>query len=295
MRLLVFCHLSAYDMGMKVQHLFRHPVKGFQPESLDKIILKDTAGVEGDRIFAFQFLDQNVPQELQDISPDATPWMSKFHLAMQHDWPALAQIVPTWNSQNEMLRLQIHSPHSGNKTMEASTNSADGRKELSDFVYSFLQKQTPFANAKRKQISKMRLIGSSKEDVHFTDGQKGLVSVGLWESLKDLEITFQTMIDFRRFRLNIILNGVPAWSELEWSGKMLRIGETKLRVLKPIGRCANIDVNPENGLREVEIFPSYKERVGHSFFGLRCEVLKAGTILKNDTWELWAGSANNGF
>ena len=57
-----------------------------------------------------------------------------------------------------------------------------------------------------------------------------------------------------RFRGNVYVEGWPAWSELDLVGKELRIGrDARLKVVKRIVRCAATNVDPETGIRDLEV------------------------------------------
>jgi len=118
-----------------------------------------------------------------------------------------------------------------------------------------------------------------EESVESSEGRERLAA-------EDLERSFGFNVDERRFRINAFIEGAPAWSELAWVGKKLQIGKTLLQILKPIGRCPNIDVDADSGERKDEIFPRLKEKYGHSFTGLRADIIKGGTVRVGDEWEL---------
>lgn len=238
------------------------------------------AGVRGDRAFAFQFLDESVPANLRALPAETAPWMSKTNLAVQHDWPELARIVARWQDGTRTLRLEVDGT-----TLEENVDSPAGRERLAHFVQQHLAATQPYAKARHPQLGALRLLGNSDLTGIYTDSANGFVSLGLLETHADLEQKFGP-IDRRRFRLNFYLSGAPAWSELEWIGKEVRVGDSRLQIVKAIGRCPNIDVAPDSGQRCEEIFPHLKKTLGHAFVGVRATVLQAGTVRAGDSWEL---------
>lgn len=264
----------------RVEEIFRFLVKGLRPEALHQTELTLHAGVRGDRAFAFQFLDEAVPQNLRALPAQTAPWMSKAYLAVQHDWPELARIVPRWQAASRTLRLEVDGTQ-----IEENVDDSEGRQRLATFVHRYLETTQPYVKARRSTPSAMRLLGNSDLSGIYTDSANGFVSLGLTETHADLEQKFGA-IDHRRFRLNFYLAGAPAWSELQWVGKELRLGECRLQIVKAIGRCPNIDVDPDSGARCEEIFPRLKKTLGHAFVGVRGTVLQAGIVRPGDTWEL---------
>ncbi|MEZ4814082.1 MAG: hypothetical protein R3A80_02605 [Bdellovibrionota bacterium] len=81
----------------KVTSIYRHLVKGFQQEALETAKLVSGASLLGDRAFAFQFLDTLT--EDSNYTEENTPWIPKTKLAVQHDWPDLALLIPSWNEK----------------------------------------------------------------------------------------------------------------------------------------------------------------------------------------------------
>lgn len=264
--------------------LFRHPVKGLHPEAMDLGILEAGGGLQGDRAFAFQFMDEAVPAELRAAPAESAPWMIKFHLANQHDWPDLAKIVPRWSGAT--LSLEATEAGGGPSRVEADVRTPAGRESLARFVEEFLSRHKPFERARHPQLAPLRLIGAAEQGTRYTDGERGPVSIVLSESIEDLAKRFGFAVDARRFRINLHLQGAPAWNELGWLGRRLRIGACILQITKPIGRCPNIDVDPDSAERKDEIFPQLKAMMGHPYAGVRADVIQGGEIRPGDSWEL---------
>lgn len=271
-----------------VVSLYRYPVKGLRPESLIHASLSLAHGITGDRAFAFQFLDDTVPDELKNCAADRAPWMFKGHLAVQHDWPDMARIAASWDPPTRALTLKFYE---ANQTLLNSVcdsvETSLGRQALADALLAFLRAHKPFKNSRHPQTSPLRLIGAADGSTRYTDSGGAPVSLALRSSILDLGAKCScSPLDERRFRLNLILEGAPSWTELTWTGRRLKIGECVLQVHKPIGRCPNIDVDQETGERRDEVFPLMKSYLGHSLTGMRADVVKAGEITVGDAWEL---------
>lgn len=268
-------------MSQKLVKIYRHSFKGLRPESLNEAELLQSGGLRGDRSFAFQFLDSMPADELKKVDEENAPWMFKSNLANQHDWPELALLEATLNDSEIILR-----DHKNSSLINYNLSDKKQRQALADYVESFLKNSQAFEKARHPQASALRLVGSLQNNSRYTDGEKGPVSIALCESLQDLENIYGFDVDARRFRINLFLQGASAWEEIKWLGKKLKIGSCLLQLTKPLGRCPNIDVNADTGVREKEIFPTMKEKLGHSLFGVKAEVLEGGMIRCEDTWTL---------
>ena len=89
-----------------------------------------------------------------------------------------------------------------------------------------------------------------------------------------------------RFRGNVYVEGLPAWSELDLVGKTLTIGNARLKVVKRIVRCAATNVDPSTGLRDLEIPPTLLRHLGHADCGIYAEVIDGGEIAPGDRIEI---------
>lgn len=268
-------------MPSRIETVYRHPVKGLRPESRDRATLAVAGGIAGDRAFAFQFMDEAVPADLRGASAATAPWMSKRYLAVQHDWPGLARVVPRWDATERTLELV--SDLGGR--IQASVDAEGGRAGLARYLDAVLAATEPFSGAKHPARAPLRLIGDDRGG-SFPDGSLGPVTLVLAETVAELCRAAGAPPDARRLRMNLVLSGAPAWSEAGWAGRNLRAGTAVLRVLKPVGRCANIDVDAESGARDFPLLATLRDRFGTPYAGMRCEVLEAGEVRVGDPWEI---------
>ena len=85
-----------------------------------------------------------------------------------------------------------------------------------------------------------------------------------------------------RFRANLYVSGWPAWHEFELLDRTLAIGETRLKVVKRITRCAAVNVDPETAVRDLDIPTALMRRLGHTECGIYAEVIAGGAISVGD-------------
>jgi uncharacterized protein YcbX len=67
-----------------------------------------------------------------------------------------------------------------------------------------------------------------------------------------------SVLDERRFRSNIAIEGLDAWEELAWIGRKVRIGNLQFDVVKPKVRCLATHANPDTGERDRPILKTLK-------------------------------------
>lgn len=123
----------------------------------------------------------------------------------------------------------------------------------------------------------------------FTDiAAKALHIVNL-ESVRALEARMGIAIDPLRFRPNLIVDGLPAWLELDLVGGRLEAGEVALEIFKRTGRCAATEVNPETARRDAHIPTALSREYGHTDFGVYAKVVHGGTLAVGDAIRLSGG------
>src|SRR5262249_23903526 len=117
----------------------------------------------------------------------------------------------------------------------------------------------------------------------FSDVAKKVVSIINLQSLAAIETMVGLPVNPLRFRANVCVTGWPAWHEASLVGETLAIGTARARVAKRITRCAAVNVDPELGVRELEIPQALMRRLGHVECGIYAEVVEGGTMRVGDT------------
>lgn len=95
-------------------------------------------------------------------------------------------------------------------------------------------------------------------------------------------------VDRRRFRPNILIEGVEGLAEREWPGRWLRIGKAVIGVKTRRGRCVMTTYDPDT----LEQDPSVLRRVVREMggrLGLDCYVIQDGRLAIGDRVEVLAG------
>jgi uncharacterized protein len=86
-----------------------------------------------------------------------------------------------------------------------------------------------------------------------------------------------------RFRANVYVTGWPAWHEFDLVGQEIALGASaRLKIIKPIVRCAATNVDPDTGMRDLSIPDTLIRSLGHADCGVYGEVVAAGDIAVGD-------------
>ena len=96
-------------------------------------------------------------------------------------------------------------------------------------------------------------------------------------------------VDGRRFRMTIELEGCEEHEEDDWIGSDVDVGEARIRVAGPVGRCVVTTRNPDSGVSDLgprsSLLAGYRTlREGKSFgCGVCGDVLVEGTVRVGDS------------
>lgn len=225
----------------RVVALTRYPIKGFTPEPLESILVQPDGRVAGDRVLAFRFADAAEPEDRDGLDY----WPKAKGLALQ-DFPALAALRTSYDHTSARVRVELDSA----LLVEAGLDDA-GREELAEAITDFVLTTSDARRLQRPGRLPLVLAGDG-ETSRFQDRPQGYLSVHSRASVATLGEALPLRIDDRRFRSNIVIDGVDAWEELDWTGDV-RIGEVSLRAAGPIVRCLATHANPDTGERDAKV------------------------------------------
>ena len=255
-----------------VKQLFIHPVKGLTPKAQERVTLQVGYGIPGDRSFALMFKEEAIDADLTKV-----PWMKKQNFAMQNDWHGLAALDCDYSLATGILTVK----RKGVELLVADTNSENGRDRISTFFTGYLAGIYPSQTARHSNRAPLQLVGMfgktrypDREAVHIS-----LVSQATIDHLSELA---GQAIDVRRFRPNIVLDGLPAWGEFDWVGQEMQLGTARIAITARINRCLNIDVNPETGERDIRLLSLLQKHFHHTQTGVLAKVITNGTVAKGD-------------
>ncbi|MCW9011849.1 MOSC domain-containing protein [Marinobacter sp.] len=124
---------------------------------------------------------------------------------------------------------------------------------------------------------------SAERRVGFADGFPLLVVNQ--SSLDELNSRLESPVDMRRFRPNIVVEGVEAWAEDTWQS--VSVGKSRLDLVKPCSRCVMTTVNPDTGEKDSATQPlktlaSYRKTRDGVIFGQNAVHQKPGEISVGD-------------
>lgn len=240
--------------------LHRYPVKALSSESLESVELLSGEAFPGDRCFAITRGSGAHP------SGSAKGGM----MALKH-FPKLAALTTSWDETSRTLTIFRHDHQVAQGCLEQAT----GRMVLEEFFSAYFGKDFP---------GTPKLVALPKE-AQGEDRNHWLSLINL-ATVEDLARVVGQPVDPLRFRGNILIEGAPAWSEFDWIGHDILIGGARLRITERILRCVTPSINPESGVRDINIPQILRRGYDHANLGVFAEVMEGGLVQVGDSVKL---------
>ncbi len=248
-------------MTATIAAIYRHPVKGLSPESLKEAQLQADLGLANDRRYA-------LARASTSFDPRDPKWMPKDKFWMLRRDEKLATLETKFDDRTRALTVL----RDGKQVARGDLSSPVGRAMIEDFFAAYL---------KAEARDKPKLVEMPTGRM-FSDHRNPVLSIINKASLMDLQRITKTDIDPRRFRGNLLIEGGAPWEESTWVGRTIKVGGTELEVTSIIDRCAAINVNPDSGIRDINLVKALQTGFGHVNMGVYARVASAATIRIGD-------------
>ncbi|MBA4172004.1 MAG: MOSC domain-containing protein [Hyphomicrobium sp.] len=244
-----------------IEEILRYPMKAFSPQKLGRVSLEPEKTIAFDRAYAIENgpgrFDPDVPRHLPKVS----------FLTLMRD-ERLATLETKFDDATEMLTIL----RGGKQVARGQLSTKLGRSMIEQFIAAYL-------NAELRGAP--RIVSAAGHS--FSDVAAKCVHVINLASLRDLERAAGRKIDPIRFRPNIIVDGIPAWSEFEWVGTEFGLGSARVQGFDRTQRCAATNVDPGTGARDMGIPAILQRTWGHADFGIYATVVAAGEAAAGDS------------
>ncbi|KUJ68127.1 hypothetical protein ACZ90_21355 [Streptomyces albus subsp. albus] len=234
----------------RLERIVRYPVKGFGGQRLDQVDLRAGRGLPFDRALAVT--NGQVP-----VRPDGGWTRCQAFVRMTRNTE-----LPLFRMAMEESVLTLTSP-GGERLRITPDDPAPADEVLAGWFPS----------------TSTRLVRAADGYWDHEDAQVSLINV---ETVRALSEAASRPLDPLRFRGNLYLRGLPAWSEFDLVGRRIRIGGCELEVLRPIERCRATSIDPVSGAVDVNVPALLGRSFGHVHCGLYARVVKGGRIAPGD-------------
>jgi len=251
----------------RIASLWRHPVKGFTPERLERASVAAGGFFPCDRLYA-------VEDGPSGFDPAAPAWISKQKFTVLAKIAEVARTRTRFDDSSGVLTASAD----GRADFEGALDDPKGRAAFAAWLTDFL------GEAASGPLKVVQAPGH-----RFTDHPQGHVSVVNLASVRDLEARIGRPIDPLRFRANLYVEGWPAWIENEAAeAAALGLGSMRAKLFKPIVRCVATHVDPATGERDIDVVKALFDNYGHLHCGVYVHVTAGGQVAEGDVAEIAA-------
>lgn len=254
-----------------IQAIYRYPVKGLSAQALPRVQLSAGLTLPADRLYAIE----NGPSGFDPTAPAYFP-KQRFLMLMRNE--RLAGLRTDFEEQTHVLSVRCD----GRLAAQGDLRTREGRAQIERFFAAYCadELQGPpkiLAGTGGHSFSNMKPPHS------FSDVAQKAVSIINLASVAAVEDAVGAPVDPLRFRGNLYVGGWPAWREFELLGQEIAIGPARLKVVRRTKRCAATNVEPETGIRDLNIPQTLMKSFGHADCGIYTEVVAGGEIAVGET------------
>jgi uncharacterized protein len=254
-------------MSCKIFSINYCPVKSLSFQSVGSCEVKKDLGILNDRVFAFSRIINFKKAKLIERYPNIRN-LNNF-LTLKNS-PSLNKY--NFDYKDKKLTLTL-----GNKNLISISVDDENEKFL-------LSKK--IIELESSLIKPITLLYNSEFPFYDTSGSKKIfnsVSLINKESVKDFEKKINKKVEIERFRGNFYIEGIKAWEENNWVGKIIKINDIFFRVEKKIPRCVAINLKPNTEDNKLDLFKSLKQIYNNFDMGIYLKALDDGKINVGDS------------
>jgi uncharacterized protein YcbX len=248
-------------MSWRLSEIYRHPVKSLGEEALDEVALSPGRPLPHDRAWA-------IGHARTGWAPGRSPWEVPGNWVDQTNCPRLAQIRVSFDEATGRLTLG----HPDRPALVVRPGDPADDAALTDWVAPLAE-----GTVRAGPYHVCREAG-----VQFTDFPETHVSVASVSSRRALEEIAGSALEPIRFRMNLWLEGLEPWAELDLVGREIEVGAARLRIVRRDKRCAATTASPRTGERDVQVPALLRKTFGHMDFGVYAQVVAGGTVRRGD-------------
>ena len=216
----------------------------------------------------------------------------------QREYPTMA-LIEAKVIENELIinalqmpEIRCHLPESNQNSIQVQVWDYSGKAslvipEVGEWLSNYLGVSCQLAYMPESAPRQIKLkYADEGQYTSFTDGCPFLLISEA--SLEDLNKRLEEPVSMDRFRPNLVVSGVDAYTEDTWES--IQIGEVTLKVAKPCARCVMTTVNQEkgqvSGKEPLKTLSTYRKVDNKVLFGQNLIQLNHGIIKEGDEIEV---------
>jgi len=249
-------------MNCTISSIHYCPVKSISFQNIQSCKIKEKLGIVNDRIFAFsrnvdlekaKLIEKNAKERKLNnfLTLKNSPVLNKYNFVYKNN-----ELILTFKNK-EIISISADNPNErlllSNKLMELE-------------------------NSLLQPISLLKNIDFPFYDTSHSKNIFNSMSLINLNSIKDFEKKINEKVESQRFRANFYVEGIDAWEERNWIGKVININNVSFKVEKNIPRCVAINLKPKTDDNSLNLLQSLKKTYNHFDMGIYLHSLNDGKI-----------------
>jgi len=249
-------------MSVLISSICFSPVKSLSFTNIKSCIIKKDLGILNDRSFAFSRTIDSKKAFIIEKNPSERK-LNNF-LTLKNS-PVLNKYNFEYKNNKLILKL-------GDK--ELFSIITDDPEQKSILVNKILELESSLM----KPIFLLQNDRAPFFDTSYSNKVFNSISLINLNSIKDFEKKINQKIEFQRFRGNFYIEGLEAWEERKWIGKIIKINNISFKVEKNIPRCTAINLKPETDISDKSLLKLLKKNYDHCDMGVYLRSLDEGKV-----------------
>jgi len=249
-------------MSVLISSIYFSPVKSLSFTNIKSCIIKKDLGIVNDRSFAFSRIIDSKKALILEKNPSERK-LNNF-LTLKNS-PVLNKYNFEYKNNKLILKL-------GDKQLLSII--ADDPKQKSILVNKILELE----NSLTKPIFLLQSNIAPFFDTSHSNKIFNSISLINLNSIKDFEKKINQKIELERFRGNFYIEGLEAWEERKWIGKIIKINNISFKIEKNIPRCTAVNLKPETDISDKSLLKLLKKNYDHCDMGVYLRSLDEGKV-----------------
>lgn len=224
---------------MHVAALYRYPVKGFTAEECEFLRVLEGGRIAGDRVLGVRFANASVPGD---------GWGTKHEFVALVNTPGLSRLRLRFDHETLRIRITLRSEVLVDEALDEA-----GRKRCAAAIEEYVRGLDENPLSPHPDRMPLRLVGDGTTP-RYQDEEGGYVTLHGRQSLAAVAAACDASdLSEHRFRSNVAVEGIDAWTEQDWVGRKIRIGAVRFVAVHAKSRCLATHANPVTGQRDLPI------------------------------------------
>ena len=249
-------------MNSLISSIHYFPVKSLSFSNLKTCSIKKNLGIHNDRLFAFSRnidfekakLIERFPKNRklnEFLTLKNSPVLNNYKFSFEN------KTLTLFKGNNKIISI---SSEEQNKFNLISDKLLKLEESLSDPIFLLKNEKYPFF------------------DTTHSSKVSNTISLINISSIHDLNKKSNEIIEYERFRGNIYIDGINAWEERSWIGKVIKINDLQFRVQNHIPRCSATNLKPNSGIATINLPLILRKYFNHIDMGVYLVPLNNGEI-----------------